>query len=102
MTLKGSPQQRPGIKCTADAANLKNAPRKQRTATTVIMQLLCYGVKPNNWVNMVKYMVVKPQSCLRAFVLRCWFGKDDATNVRSAPRAAARAAVGGGAGGGEA
>ena len=84
--LEDSPQTKPCIKITCDAANLSNAPKGKRTATTVIMQLLSLGAVVRDGVpdfsNMVKYMVSLPQSCKRAFVLRSWFGKDDRPNVR--------------------
>ena len=91
MPLEDSPQTKPCIKITCDAANLSNAPKSRRTATTVIMQLLSLGAGVRDgqpdFSNMVKYMVSLPQSCKRAFTNRVWFGKDDAANVRSGPPA---------------
>lgn len=87
--LEGSPQTKPCLKITCDAANLSNAPKSRRTATTVVMQLLSLGAARRDgapdFSNMVKYMVSLPQSCKRAFTLRQWFGRDDAPNVRSGP-----------------
>lgn len=67
---------------TCDAATLKNAPKFFRACTSVIVQVLCYGVKKGDWRNAVKHMVVKAQSCKNCFVTGIWFGKDDATNCR--------------------
>ena len=61
---------------------MSNAPKGQRTATTLILQLLSLGAATGDLSNMVKYMVTLPQSCKRAFCLRVWFGKDDAGNAR--------------------
>ena len=86
--LDGSPQTQPCIKLTCDAANCSNAPKGQRTATTVILQLLSLGagLSPlGAFANMVTLMVTKPQSCKRAFTVRQWFGKDDAGNARRPP-----------------
>ena len=82
--LPGSPQTKPCIKITGDAANLSNAPKSKRVCTTIILQLLSLGAGAN-FDNMVKYMVTLPQSCKNAFTLRLWFGKDDAANVRCGP-----------------
>ena len=67
---EGAPTQHPGFKVTADKARLQNAAKGQQGCTSFILQLLCFGVTVNDWTNSVKYMVEKPQSCLRAFVLR--------------------------------
>ena len=73
--------QRVGIKITCDAATLMNAPRAFRTCTTIISQILCAGVRPGNWAGAVKWMVRLPQSCLWAFPLRTFFGKDNRVNL---------------------
>jgi len=68
------------FKLTCDAARLMNAPKKFRVCTTVIAQLLSAGVKGpwGTWGGaIVHHMVEKPQSCLWAFCVATWFGKDD-------------------------
>ena len=72
------------IKLTCDAASLVNAAKGYKQCTTVVAQFIsCWeGSKPGNWTGLVKHMVHLPQSCVRAFVVRCWFGKDDAPNLQ--------------------
>jgi len=81
--------RRPIFKPTCDAANLTNAPKGRRGVTTVILQLLAYscatGTATTKFAGLVRGMVQRPQSCVRAFVLRVWFGKDDTANVPRAP-----------------
>ncbi|KAL1515173.1 hypothetical protein AB1Y20_004241 [Prymnesium parvum] len=81
VVLPGCAAQSLGLKLTADAAQLKNAQKGKRTCTNVALQLLCHGVTTGNWTQSVKYMCSKPQSCCRAFLMRCWFGKDNAANM---------------------
>ena len=80
---EGDPAQFPGFKTTGDKASLQNAPKAQKGCTSLQLQHLCNGVRNGDWSNSVKYMVTQPQSCLRAFVLRLWFGNDDAANMEA-------------------
>ena len=82
VVVDGSPSQRPGLKGTADAARLQNAPRGNQVWTTFIFQLLCFSEK-GAWSDSVKYMVTKPQSCVRAWVHRLWGWKDDGPNMKA-------------------
>ena len=85
VVLPGSVSQMFGYKLTCDAAVLRNAPKRFRNLTTVMVQLQCACVSAGQWVrNAVTHMVRMPQSALRAFKLRCRWGKDDAEMVRAA------------------
>ena len=81
--MPGSATQRPGFKLTADAARLQNARKGSAVCCSIVLQLLCHGVYKDDWTNAVRYMVSRPQSCVKAFVLRLWFGKDDAPNMKA-------------------
>lgn len=84
---------RMALKITCDAASLVNAPKGYRGVTTCIMQLLgC--LEDGKWSNLARNLAYKVQSCSRAFVLRDWFGKDNAPNV-CGHRHTARASVAG-------
>ena len=95
VVLPGSSSQSFGFKLTCDAAFLRNAPKWARNVTTVMVSIVCAGVKGGNWgARAVRHMVRLPQSALRAFKLRVWYGKDNRENVRAATqtRPCARAA----------
>ena len=83
VVLPGSLTCKLGLKVTTDAGFLRRSRIKNhRHLTTVISQLLCLGVEGQDWgATAVAQMLKDPQSAKRAFKLRCWFGKDDMTNL---------------------
>ena len=70
------------FKFTCDAARLMNAPKLFKVCTTCIIQYLGNVENRGSFRGLVRYMATTPQSCIKALVVRIWFGKDDKANVR--------------------
>jgi hypothetical protein len=71
------------FKFTCDAARLMNAPKLFKVCTTCIIQYLGNVDNRGSFRGLVRYMATTPQSCIKALVVRIWFGKDDKANVRA-------------------
>ena len=66
-----SPYSKVGINITADAATLRNAPKSQRTVSTVLLRALSWGVEKGRWgANAIQYMIPGAMSARAAFKLR--------------------------------
>lgn len=80
------------FKFTCDAARLMNAPKLFKVCTTCIIQYLGNVENRGSFRGLVRYMATTPQSCIKALVVRIWFGKDDKANVRAARATASHSA----------
>ena len=76
----------PAFKPTADGARWQNAPKGRQSGTQFVLVLLATGMRNvQHLASLPSRMRIKVHSCVNAFMLRVWFGKDDAANVRSHP-----------------
>ena len=84
VVLPESPWSKFGLHLSCDAATLRNAPRKFKSVTTVMLRALCYGVvRAMPWGDTaVQYMAPGAMNPLRGLKLRTWMGKDNRLNVR--------------------
>ena len=77
-------RQRFGLKISLDAAAVRKARKGHKHWTTLIVQVLCQGVKQGAWGEAaVKHMLHKAQSPDFIAKVRVWQGKDDGANFRA-------------------
>lgn len=86
-TLIGCPHEwshaiHPAFKLTGDGASFRNAPKGQRTGTNFILVFLGTGVRSAKERSfLVARLAYKLHSCLQAFPMRVWMGKDDGKHL---------------------